>query len=135
MGGDLYITKPFNTDTLIAAISSLYRRLTAAMPHQAPDIILDMGALLMTGSKTTRMVTAGEASLINALAMAPDGVVEYWEMAELLNMPFNETLKSALEVRATRLRRKFSEAGVDSRVLVSVRNRGYRLTCSVRVKG
>ena len=71
--------------------------------------------------------------LLTALARAPAGKLETWQIAELLEVPVNETMKDSIVMRIVRLRKKLADAGAEGIVIEAIRNVGYQLLVHVEI--
>ncbi len=72
-------------------------------------------------------LTAGEVQVLQALVLAGDRVLEYWELLEQLQLQPDEAGKAALEVRMVRLRKKLMPALPGTNPIRSVYRQGYQL--------
>jgi DNA-binding response OmpR family regulator len=133
-GADLYITKPVVFAELTAAIRSFARRHEASRLGKANDTqTLTLDKLDVTGSAGVVKLTATEAMLLTALARAPAGKLDTWQIAEMLEVPVDETMKASIVMRIVRLRKKLSEAGAEGIAIESIRNVGYQLLVHIEV--
>ena len=71
--------------------------------------------------------------MLTALARAPAGRLETWQIAELLDAEVDESFKASLAVRMVRLRKKLIDAGAEGVVIDSLRNIGYQLTTYIEI--
>ena len=71
--------------------------------------------------------------LLTALARAPAGKLETWQIAEMLEVSVDETMKSSIVMRIVRLRKKLSDAGAEGIVIEAIRNVGYQLLLHLEV--
>ena len=133
-GADIYITKPVVFAELTAAIRSFARRHEANRLDKASDTqILTLDKLEVTGSAGVVKLTATEAMLLTALARAPAGKLETWQIAEMLEVSVDETMKSSIVMRIVRLRKKLTDAGAEGIVIEAIRNVGYQLLVHIEV--
>lgn len=133
-GADLYITKPVVFAELTAAIRSFARRQEAAKLDKFSDTkSLTLFNLDVTGCAGVVKLSPTEAMILTALARAPAGKLETWQIAELLEVPVNETMKDSIVMRIVRLRKKLADAGADGIVIEAIRNVGYQLLVHVEV--
>ena len=133
-GADLYITKPVVFAELTAAIRSFARRHEANRLDKASDTqTLTLDKLDVTGSAGVVKLTATEAMLLTALARAPAGKLETWQIAEMLEVSVDETMKSSIVMRIVRLRKKLTDAGAEGIVIEAIRNVGYQLLVHIKV--
>lgn len=133
-GADWYITKPVVFEELAAAIRSFARRRHAAKLDRADVLLgLTLSNLDLQGPKGVSKLTPTEAMVLTALARAPAGQLETWQIAEMLGLVADESMKSNIAVRMTRLRKKLMDVGADGVVIESIRNVGYQLLVHVEV--
>ena len=128
-GADLYLTKPVSNPELLAVIGSISRRLNSQMV--APEITLNVKSLTLTGTKTVDL-NRQEALMIKALCESPSSNLPYYRLLEICNEPVDEASKAVLEVRITRLRKKFVEIGVE-KSFRALRGNGYQLLVGVHI--
>jgi DNA-binding response OmpR family regulator len=131
-GADIYLTKPVSLPELSAALRSFARRRMATFKHITPKG-LTLNKLELQGQQTTVKLTTQEAIVLTALARAPAGRLETWQMAELLDAEVDESFKASLAVRMVRLRKKLIDAGAEGTVIESLRNIGYQLTTRIEI--
>lgn len=133
-GADWYITKPVVFAELTATIGSFARRRHAAKQDKA-DVMrgLTLNKLDLQGPLGEVKLTATEAMLLTAFARAPAGKLETWQIAEMLGVEADETMKNSIAVRIARLRKKLIDLGAEGVVLESIRNIGYQLLIYVEV--
>ena len=126
-GADWYLSKPVHFEELAAALKSFARRRQAQRADDTPPAgTLRLQQLELQGP-------AGCVVLTTAFARAPAGLMEHWQLAELLDIDMKDFNKSALEVRIFRLRKKLLESGAQGSVLESVRSVGYQLHVPVQI--
>jgi len=131
-GADIYLTKPVSLPELSAALRSFARRRMATFKHLAPEG-LTLNKLELQGHETSVKLTAQEAVVLTAMARAPAGRLETWQIADLLDADVDESFKASLAVRMVRLRKKLIDAGADGVVIESLRNIGYQLTTHIEI--
>ena len=131
-GADIYLTKPVSMPELSAALRSFARRRLATFKHITPKG-LTLNKLELQGQQTVVKLTTQEAIVLTALARAPAGRLETWQMAELLDAEVDESFKASLAVRMVRLRKKLIDAGAEGAVIESLRNIGYQLTTHIEI--
>lgn len=132
-GADVFLTKPTNTDELIAVINNLGRRLHREVPRQ---LLLDRasGVLSLPGVADC-VLTASELRLLELLSLAPEHQAESdFLIAELLKSERRIASRENLSVLVSRLRGKCQQTlGLDN--LVSAhRGVGYRLRLPVEIR-
>lgn len=128
-GADMYLAKPVSNAELLAVLSSISRRIDASKIE--PGIVLNLKTLTLTGIKAVDL-NKQEASLIKALCESPSLNLPYFKLLEVCNEPVNDLTKAALEVRITRLRKKFVEIGVE-KSFRALRANGYQLLVDIHL--
>ena len=128
-GADLYLTKPVSNAELLAAIGSISRRVSATKLPSA--VVLNLKKMTLTADKVVDL-NRQEALIIKALAESPSSNLPYYQLLELCNERVDEASKAALEVRITRLRKKFVDAGVE-KSFRALRGDGYQLLVDVQI--
>lgn len=128
-GADIYLVKPLASDTLLAAIGALQRRLLPDEPGQA--LRLARRQLSLEGPVCTVSLQESEANLLSALARAPGQRLETWQLAEIIGGADQESSKSSIEVRITRLRKKLRDCGGGADCIRALRGVGYQLCIPV----
>lgn len=131
-GADLYLTKPIALPELSAALRSFARRRGATLKQLTPEG-LKLHKLELRGLQGSIKLTAQEAIILTAMARAPAGRLETWQIADLLDAQVDESFKSSLAVRMVRLRKKLTDAGAEGLVIESLRNIGYQLTTRIEI--
>ena len=131
-GADIYLPKPIDPDELNAAIQALARRIPQAS-HS--DLVLEHMTLQLTNQAQDSVTLSNdECRLLMALSQAPERQQEYWELAEKLDLDLDsDTLRSNLEKRISRLRKKLTQLQQPSTAIKTLRNKGYQLTIAVKV--
>lgn len=133
-GADLYIPKPVVFAELTAAIRSFARRhKTAQLQKASSNQLLVLNKLEVTGSDGVIKLTATEAMLLTAFARAPAGKLETWQIAEMMDIQMDETMKASIAMRIARLRKKLSDVGADGIVIESIRNVGYQILVQIEI--
>ncbi len=140
LGADDYVTKPFDTDVLLARIRAVLRR----SQHSAPtpvadtsrlfigDLVIDAAAHSVTVAGTSVELSRREFDLLHALAQeagnvltADDLLARVWG-TEFVGEP------QVLYVHMRRLREKLEENPNKPTRLVTVRSVGYKLVVHER---
>lgn len=135
-GADWYFSKPVPFEELCAALRSFARRRHSDKLQQGQSVctlILSRQEFQGPAGLVTKL-TPTEVSLLIALARAPSGRLETWQIAEMLDAPADEALKASVAVRMARLRKKLQDVGVQGIVLESVRKVGYQLLTTIEVR-
>ena len=78
-------------------------------------------------------ITATEALLLTALARAPAGQLETWQIAEMLDVQVDDAMKASIAMRIVRLRKKLIDAGAEGVVIESIRNVGYQILVHIEI--
>lgn len=129
-GADLYLTKPVSNAELLAAIASISRRVAGR--KLAPEIVLNLKNMTLTANKSVGL-NKQEVQVIKALCESPASNLPYFKLLEICGEPIDEISKATLEVRITRLRKKFIEAGVSEKSFRALRGDGYQLLVDVHI--
>ena len=133
-GADWYLPKPVPMPELMAAINSFARRSHAQLRIQAtPDGTLRLARRELQGPGGTVPLTRSEEILLTAFARAPSGLLETWQLLELLGLEAEDTHKTRLEIRFTRLRKKLRQAGAEGPGVEAIRGMGYQLHIPLQV--
>jgi DNA-binding response OmpR family regulator len=132
LGGDDYITKPFDTDVLLARIKAVLRRGGRAdTPSESPlrvgDLAIDPAAHVVTLADRAIDLTPREFDLLHALAIDAGKVVSVDDLlARVWGAEF-EGESQAVYVHIRWLREKLEQDPDKPRRIVTVRGVGYRL--------
>jgi DNA-binding response OmpR family regulator len=130
LGGDDYITKPYNIPVLLARIKAVLRR--SGEPAAQNEIIeahglrLDMAkATLEHGGKTIE-ATKNEIKILSCLMRWPGEIISRADLIEYLwdNQVYIDD--NTLSVNMTRLRSKLDELGLKD-YIATKRGMGYRV--------
>ncbi len=133
-GADIYLSKPVPFAELRAAINSFARRRQVQHAQVAtPTGTLRLQQRVLAGPADRVRLTGSEETLLTALARAPQGKLETWQLSEIFGVDSADVSKTSLEVRITRLRKKLIQAGAESHCLESIRGVGYQLQVPVQV--
>lgn len=134
-GADVYLPKPVAIEELLAAVSSVQRRLELpqAGGEEREDFAVDSRAMLLNGPKGSVVISRSELKMLSAFSTSAGRQLEYWQLMEVLGHTPDEFRKATLEVKVVRLRKKLIEAGAGPRCLRSVRLVGYQLCVPLQI--
>lgn len=133
VGADMYLPKPVTPQELDATIQALCRR----MPNVfSADLTLHKPTQELRNTQGQNLLLSQEDSrLLLLLAQAPQARLEFWELAELLELDLDShTFRANLEKRISRLRRKLTQLGQPATTIKALRGYGYQLNCTVRIQ-
>jgi two-component system OmpR family response regulator len=141
-GADDYLAKPFNPKELLARIRAILRRSrhmpkpggfdgkTVRFAHLALDYD---GRFLIEPDGTRKQLTPGELKLLAFLLERPRAVFTRDELLEMSTGRTAGPMDRTIDNHISRLRRKIEKDVLRPRVIATVRNGGYSLTCDVEV--
>lgn len=141
-GADDYLGKPFNPRELLARINAILRRSTRGAQRDAfagrmvrfAHLELDYDARMLKDSEGARtQLTSGELKLLSLLLERPRTVISRDELLELSTGRIAGPLDRTIDNQVSRLRRKIEQGEGGPRLISTVRNAGYSLTCDVEV--
>ncbi|MFZ0543953.1 MAG: response regulator transcription factor [Candidatus Promineifilaceae bacterium] len=134
MGGDDYITKPFNTDVLLAHIKAVLRRAyenspasPVPNPIQVGDLTIDPAAYTVDCNGRSIILPAKEFQLLHTLALEAGHVVP---TGQLLNRVWGAEFcgePQVVYVHIRWLREKLEEHPNHPQRIITVRGVGYKL--------
>lgn len=125
LGADDFITKPFNTQILLAHIAAVLKRNTRISPVlTCGSLRLDLaGSTLDTGTQTI-VLTKNESRILSLLMGRPGTIVSRESLMTALWESDAFVDDNTLTVNINRLRKKLAAAGI-SDFLVTRRGQGY----------
>jgi len=131
LGADDYVTKPFDTDEVLARIRSALRdrgRQAAAEPRLvAGEVEIDLDARQVRRRGVEVHLTPREYDMLAELARRPGKVVTHAHLLAAVWGPGHESDVEYLRVAARSLRRKLEEEPSRPRLICNELGVGYRL--------
>ena len=136
-GADMYLCKPLALEELLAAVTSVRRRVdfwhARNRKENKDGFLLDSGAMTLSGPKGRVGATSSEIRILSTFASSASRQLEYWQLMELLGQTPDDYKKANLEVKIVRLRKKLQLVGADLGCIRSVRLVGYQLCTPIQV--
>lgn len=124
-GADVYLTKPFEIEELLAVIESLGTRLKKDQP--LAGCVLQPARLAMKGPTGEVLLTHSEIDLLRAFIEAPDGILAHDQVALHLKLGPDASSRPTANVRLSQLRRKLAGSGAEEPIIRAIRSTGYKL--------
>lgn len=133
IGGDDFISKPFDLDILVAKVQAVLRRTYTFNEHDQQVTYkkwsLELAENQLVYGDQTLSLTPNETKILALLFATPEKPVskevimeKLWESEEFIS-------KNTLTVNVARLRKKLSEQGIPS-IIQTVKGKGYILVAS-----
>lgn len=132
-GADIYLTKPIALVELLAAISSLFRRVQIEKVSEA-RLILDSVRCVLQSDTAEIILNPAEVILLQVLARAKNQQLEYWQLIEAMGECLDTFDKSHLGVKIHRLRHKIIQIGGNKNAIKSRHQKGYQLCIRLIVR-
>ena len=127
-GADIYLTKPLEHEELLAAISSMGRRLR--YNHVQESAWLDVKGMSLKLDQLVNL-SRDEVALLKALVEAEQHRLPHFRLLEVIDKDVTPSAKANLEVAIGRLRKKMAEAGFEGIGIKSIRGEGYQLVAAI----
>lgn len=128
LGADDFITKPYNTQILLARISSILRRVNSSssqlLMHNGLNLNLSSGSISYNNNISE--LSKNELKILNYLILNKEKIVSRDELMEYLWSSEAYVDDNTLSVNVTRLRKKLEEIGLKN-VIETRRGLGYIL--------
>lgn len=128
MGGDDFITKPYNTSILLARIAALLKRSyewkDQNLTHHG--VLLDVAMSRVEYQNNTRELTKNEVKILHYMFQHKEEIIPREDLIDYLwdNKLFIDD--NALSVNVTRIRNKLRELGVED-FIVTRHRQGYQI--------
>ena len=128
MGGDDFITKPYNTSILLARIAALLKRSyewkDQNLTHHG--VLLDVAMRRVENQNNTRELTKNEVKILHYMFQHKGEIIPREDLIDYLwdNKLFIDD--NALSVNVTRIRNKLRELGVED-FIVTRHRQGYQI--------
>jgi len=124
MGGDDFISKPFNVSVLLAKIQAILRR-TYDMPNgisilEHKGIILNLNDFTLSYRDTSIELTKNEFRILETLLVNKGKIVSRDTLMMKLWQDDNYVEANTLTVNVTRLRKKLEDLGIDDFIKTKV---------------
>lgn len=129
-GADHYVTKPFNTQILLAKIRAVLKRTTSSAMQERMDcgrFVLNLSKSRIENEENIVELTANELKIMKCLGKKKGNIVsreeimnELWDSDAFID-------DNTLTVNVTRIRKKLEEIGLED-VIVTKRGQGYSLS-------
>lgn len=135
LGGDDYVTKPFDPDELIARINAVLRRTIGEDAPPIPkrirvgSIAIDLESRQIWDSQNNPVaLTRAEFSILIAIINANGRILNRDTLLDAISTsPYHEAGHRTIDALVSKIRRKIGDAGHKNKLIVTVQGVGYRL--------
>lgn len=139
LGADDYVTKPFDTEELLARLRTAFRhRLSAQVERMlvtAGDIEIDMEHRRVRRAGVEVHLPPKEYEVLAELAKRPDRVIGHAHLLRTIWGPAQEAHVDYLRIVVRGLRQKLEPDAARPRLIINEPGVGYRLATSVQEGG
>jgi DNA-binding response OmpR family regulator len=138
IGADDFVPKPFEPRELVLRLNNILRRGERQTSEPVKRLgcaggELDLaGRTLLNGFGESVDLSAAEFALLNVLARSQDRVLTRAQLIDAVASGESPDSERAIDVLISRLRRKMTQAGLNSSLLRTVRGYGYKLETAGR---
>lgn len=134
-GADDYITKPFDTDELLARIRTAIRhsnkivddKVNSTRPYSARGLVVDFGKRLVTVERKEIHLTRVEYKIVSMLAQNSGKVITYSSLIEQVWGPYADDNNRILRVNMANIRRKIEKNPGEPEYIFTELGIGYRM--------